>query len=168
MTKIWDDLLTERDKQVYSAAGFGHRGGFGEKPALLIIDVTYKFVGDKPEPILDSIERFHNSCGEVGWQGVHAIQQLLPHAREANIPIFYSTGKLREAAHSAGRWYSKNPRVGEEGEIEANRIVDEIAPQPQDIVIEKDKPSVFFGTCLLSYLIYYNIDTLLICGVSTS
>ncbi len=30
MTKrIWDDFLTERDKQVYAAAGYGKRGGFG-------------------------------------------------------------------------------------------------------------------------------------------
>jgi maleamate amidohydrolase len=156
---------------VYSAAGFGERVGFGKKPALLIIDVTYNFVGDKPEPILDSIKRFHNSTGEEGWQSVHAIQQLLPYAREASIPIFYSTGKLRGGSNKgplAGHWATKNPRSGEEGEAEANRIVDEIAPQPQDIVIGKDKPSFFFGTPLLSHLIYYNIDTLLICGVSTS
>ena len=55
---IWDDVLTERDKLVFSEGGFGKRIGFGEKPALVIIDVNYNFVGDKPGPVLESIKRF--------------------------------------------------------------------------------------------------------------
>ncbi len=35
MTKrIWDDFLTERDRRVYEAAGYGKRVGFGTRPAL--------------------------------------------------------------------------------------------------------------------------------------
>ena len=37
--RIWDDFLTERDKQVLAQAGYGKRGGFGKRPALFIIDV---------------------------------------------------------------------------------------------------------------------------------
>ena len=55
--RIWDKYLTERDRQVFAASGYGARGGFGERPALLIVDVNYGFVGDKPEPILKSIKR---------------------------------------------------------------------------------------------------------------
>ena len=59
MTKpIWEDFLTERDKAVFAQAGYGARGGFGKKPALLIIDVNYNFCSDRPEPILESIKRF--------------------------------------------------------------------------------------------------------------
>ena len=39
--RIWDEFLTERDKQVFAASGYGVRGGFGKRPALLIIDVNY-------------------------------------------------------------------------------------------------------------------------------
>ncbi len=165
---IWDDILTERDRQVFAAAGYGQRGGFGQKPALLIIDVNYNFVGDRPEPILQSIQRFHNSCGEEGWQAVAAIQRVLPVAREKNVPILYSTGKPRDRGILAGRWATKNARAGEPGEAAANEIVREIAPRPQDIVIEKDKPSCFFGTSLLSYLVYFNVDSLIVCGTTTS
>ena len=65
MTKrIWDDFLTERDKQVYAKAGYGKRGGFGTRPALFIIDVQYNFCGDKPEDILEGDERPATfSCG---------------------------------------------------------------------------------------------------------
>ena len=68
---IWDDLLTGHDKEVYEKAGFARRVGFGEKPALLIIDVVYSFVGNKSEPILESVKRFPRSCGERGWADKH-------------------------------------------------------------------------------------------------
>jgi hypothetical protein len=49
---IWNKFLTERDKAVFAAAGYGVRAGFGKRPALLVIDVSYAFCGDRPEPIL--------------------------------------------------------------------------------------------------------------------
>ena len=55
-----------------------------------------------------------------------------------------------------------------EREAAGNEIVAEVAPEPRDIVVVKAKPSGFFGTPLLSYLIYLKVDTLLVCGVSTS
>ncbi len=49
---IWDDTLTERDKEVFAKSGYGKRAGFGQRPAVLVIDMNYNFVGDRPEPIL--------------------------------------------------------------------------------------------------------------------
>ena len=66
---IWDKFLTERDRQVFEAAGYGARGGFGRRPALLVVDVNYGFVGDKPEPILELIKRWMNSRGEAVGRG---------------------------------------------------------------------------------------------------
>ncbi len=60
---IWNQFLTERDKAVFAAAGYGARAGFGQRPALLVIDVNYNFCGDRREPILESIKRWRNSCG---------------------------------------------------------------------------------------------------------
>jgi hypothetical protein len=34
--RIWDKFLTERDKAVFAAGGFGARAGFGKRPALLV------------------------------------------------------------------------------------------------------------------------------------
>ena len=51
----WDDVLTQRDKEVFALSGYGKRAGFGQRPAVLVIDVNYNFVGDKPEPILESV-----------------------------------------------------------------------------------------------------------------
>jgi maleamate amidohydrolase len=41
--RIWDKFLTERDKAVFAAGGFGARAGFGKRPALLVIDVSWAF-----------------------------------------------------------------------------------------------------------------------------
>ena len=82
----WDDILTTRDKEVFALSGYGKRAGFGQRPAILVIDVNYNFVGDKPEPILDSVKRFRNSCGAEGWDGVYRIGELLTDARKKRPP----------------------------------------------------------------------------------
>jgi maleamate amidohydrolase len=167
----WDDILSERDKQVFAAAGYGKRQGFGRRPAVIVVDVNYNFVGDVPEPILESIKKYRNSCGEEGWQGVYQIGRLLETARAKGVPIFYSTAPRHRLALTAGRWHGKNSRGDEDFHGRAqdgNEIVREIAPQEGDIVIFKDKPSVFFGTPLISYLIELQVDTLLVAGTTTS
>ena len=82
---IWNQFLTERDKAVFAASGYGARGGFGKRPALLVIDVNYAFCGDKSEPILESIKRWRNSCGEESWPAVAAIRSLIDKAHEKGI-----------------------------------------------------------------------------------
>ncbi len=84
---IWDDIITESDKEIYRKSGIGSRKvSFGNNPALVIIDVTHNFVGDKPEPILKSIERFPLSGGENGWNAVYQIVSLLPLAEKSKFP----------------------------------------------------------------------------------
>src|SRR5438270_750136 len=43
--RIWDDVVPERDRQVFAEAGYGKTGGFGQRPALIVVDVTYDFCG---------------------------------------------------------------------------------------------------------------------------
>src|SRR5207245_6843296 len=51
---------------------------------------------------------------------------------------------------------------------DGNEIVDEIAPEPHDIVVPKQKPSGFFGTNLLSYLVLLGCDSVIVTGTTTS
>jgi maleamate amidohydrolase len=155
---------------VFDTAGYGVRAGFGQKPALLVVDVNYRFCGDRPLPILESIERYRNSCGEEAWAAIPRIQELLAAARSSGTPVMFSTGApSQNGLFGRGRWASKNNRNAEDLEnTDGNRVVAEIAPQPGEIVIEKDKPSVFFGTSLTSFLIDLGVDTLLVCGTTTS
>jgi maleamate amidohydrolase len=173
MTPIWDTFLTERDKQVFEASGYGARQGFGKRPALLIIDVSYGFTGDVREPILDSIKRWPNSCGEDAWDAIDVIKSLSGAFRARKLPVLYTTGVVRPDNWDAGSWSWKNTRTEESAprptnKIDANAIVADIAPQPQDIVVLKQKPSGFHGSNLLSYLVLLGCDSLIVTGTTTS
>ncbi|MYZ49139.1 isochorismatase family protein [Propylenella binzhouense] len=173
MARIWDSFLTERDKAVIAAAGYGARNGFGQRPALLVIDVTYGFTGDRPEPILESIRRFSNSSGAESWDAIGVIGRLAEACRAKRIPVIYSAGEVRPDNWDACSWSWKNRR-SEEAVAPApqafghNDIVAEIAPAEQDIVIRKQKPSAFFGTQLASYLVYLGCDSVIVTGTTTS
>jgi len=173
--RVWDKFLTERDKQVFKAGGFGATLDMGKRPALLIIDVNYNFCGDRPEPILESIKRWHTSCGEDAWEALPAIRKLIDACRAKGIPVIYTTGTdRREDGWDAGAWGYKNKRTDEHLKPEqrtnrdGNDIMDEIAPGPKDIVVHKEKPSAFFGTGLMGYLTMRKVDSLVGTGTTTS
>lgn len=173
MARIWDQFLSERDKVVLEVAGYGTRAGFGKRPALLVIDVSYGFTGDKPEPILESIKRWSNSCGEESWAAVERIGVLAAAFRARKLPVIYSTGVARADNWDAGSWSWKNSRTSETAAPTrqtrgTNEIVDELRPQAQDIVVEKQKPSAFVGTNLVSYLNLLGCDSLIMTGCTTS
>jgi nicotinamidase-related amidase len=169
---IWNQFLTERDKEVFATSGYGAKQGFGKRPAILVIDVNYAFCGDKPEPILESIKRWRNSCGAESWDSVKAIKRLIMAGRAKGLPVIYTTGIRRDDNWDSGSWSWKNNRSDEKpktpSNIDGNEIVAEIAPAPQDIVIRKQKPSGFFGTPLLSYLVLLGVDSLIVTGTTTS
>lgn len=179
MSAAWDAFLTERDQEVYGKAGFGRQAGFKDRPALLIIDVMYDFVGDRPEPILESIQRFPNSCGAEGWQAMERLIPVLEAARANNIPVIYSVFDREHSMIDQASWGAKNNRVDGWGAkinkdaevahyLDSLSIPDVVAPLPHEVVIRKKKPSVFFDTPLLQYLISLGVNQLLCCGTTTS
>jgi maleamate amidohydrolase len=173
---VWDKFLTETDRQVYEASGYGARGGFGTRPAVLIVDVNYAFTGDANLPILESVKTWRNSCGSTGWAAIEPTQRLLAAARANHIPVFFSTGvDTRPDRFNRGGWAHKNRRSVEDVPVAAalkpvrgNDIVKEIAPLPHEILIEKLKPSPFNGTPLPGFLVDLGVDTLIVTGTTTS
>jgi maleamate amidohydrolase len=174
---IWDRYMTERDKQVIAALGYGAPGGFGKRPALLVIDVNYAFCGDRREPILESIKRWRTSCGEDAWDALPLLQRLIATAREREVPVIYTTGIQRHDRWDTGSWQWKtNPSTGAgkpqpdkpATNLDGNQIMPQIAPGPRDIVIQKRKPSGFFGTDLASYLVLLGCDSVIVTGTTTS
>ena len=111
---IWNQFLTERDKAVFGTSGYGARGGFGKRPALLIIDVNWAFCGDRPEPILESIKRWRNSCGEDAWMALPYIRSLIDKCHDKGVPVLYTTGVRREDNWDSGSWAWKNSRNEED------------------------------------------------------
>ena len=171
--RIWDRFLTERDKQVFAASGYGARGGFGKRPALVVIDVNWAFCGDRREPILESIKKWRNSCGEDAWIALDHLKPLIEAARARGIPVIYTTGVRRADNWDAGSWAWKNSRNREDvqapvSNLDGNEIAAPIAPGPRDIVITKQKPSAFFGTNLAAYLTLLGCDSVILTGTTTS
>ena len=68
-------------------------------------------------------------------------------------------------------WNLKSTRAGDEVDVQGhlgNEIVAEVGPRERDLIVEKKKPSAFFGTPLVSYLVQLRADTLILTGTTTT
>lgn len=154
--RYWEQFVKPEELEIYRRAGYGKTVGFGKKPALLVVDVEYDFAGDGPEPILESIAKYANSCGTAAWQAMPHIQRLIHLMRGKKLPVIYT--------HSFPRNKDALPPQAHH----RSAIVAEIAPLAGETVIEKEAASPFFGTNLASKLIGLQVDTLIHTGCTTS
>ncbi len=174
MPRVWDAFLTPQDRLVDVGRSRG-RFGFGERPALLLVDLYRAVFGDAPVALPDAMREWPSSCGLAAWEAIPHIQRLLAAARGAKIPVFYSTDMNMHDTPLAP-WSRSRLRgaVAPEGpemaarRLRMNEIIDEVAPLPGELVIAKAAPSVFSGTPLLGQLVARRVDTLVVCGESTS
>lgn len=158
-----------------AAASYGGRMAWGERPALLVVDATVSFCGD---PALDretAMARWPNACGPSAWPAVAQIARLAAAARGRGVPVIYTVAGFRSDGWNLGAWRWKQPRSVEDaaqagsGTAEdGNRVVAPLVPQPQDVVLEKLKPSAFFETPLRSLLSLMGVDTVIVTGGTTS
>jgi nicotinamidase-related amidase len=154
-TLDYHDIIPKSDLEAYAKAGFGKRMGFGKRPCVIVIDMTYGFV-DPKNPL---------AHGSMGFRAVENLKPLLNKARERKIPIIYTTG-LNSISNSIPIGISRKVTVNPAPED--NEIIRDIAPKEGDIVVPKGKASVFFGTTILTFLNRNRIDTLIITGTTTS
>ncbi|CAN5879797.1 N-carbamoylsarcosine amidohydrolase [soil metagenome] len=138
--------------------GFGGRGGFGRRPALVVIDMTLGFT-DPESPLACDLE------GPIS-----EIQKLLRAARRAEIPIVFTTVAYRESDKlTAATFIDKVPALLTlEAGTRWAEIDPRIAPRETEPVLNKLFASGFFGTGLSSLLTSAGVDTLIITGASTS
>lgn len=165
--KPWDDLLSDEDKQVVIKGGYGKRRGFGSKPIIVVIDVQYNYVGED-KPILEQIDAWPSGGGSAGWRAIERIDRLLQKARNKAIPVLYTRNVQKEISFDS---FSNKTDRDQSKYVEGHRgtmIVDEIAPQAGDLVLDKAYASAFYGTPLLSWLVKLGVDTLILVGGSTS
>ncbi|MGH3504042.1 MAG: isochorismatase family protein [Nocardioidaceae bacterium] len=169
--EVWDRFLTERDR-AHSRLQPPVRRGFGDRPALLLVDLYRRVFGDEPRPLLETIETWPSSCGLAGWEALPYIQRLMRAARAAEIPVIHVTGlpELPGWRHSARGGGQAGGTAPSEVERRARdyEIMPEVAPVPGEVVLRKSAPSAFWGTPLTGYLNQLAIDSLLVAGESTS
>lgn len=138
----------------------------GPAPALIAIDLYELAYQGGPLPVHEVSKTYPSSCGEHAWAAIPPTQRLFAAAREAGLPIFYSTGETRPDARSRAvlatnrRGMSLDPALFE--------IRAEFKPQPSDVIIRKARASAFFGTPLVAHLVQLGIKSVIMIGESTS
>ena len=140
----WKDLLNEDILKVYRA--YQRPVYVGPKPAVLAIDLYNKVYlgGSKPAGPLNDV--FPGSCGEFAWNALPHTIRLLDAARAAKIPVIYST------RHADTKGVQSTFRKLSQETEELYHIKDEVAPRADELVIYKERASVFFGTPLIAHL----------------
>lgn len=145
----------------YLAQGYGAgRIGFGQRPALVVIDMQVDFI-DPTAPA---------TCAPMAQERLPAVKKLLEAAREARVPIFFTQGLVNSDLSDLGLWKS-GPKAQGLVQVEGTpgaEIVSELAPEPGERIIRKRRPSAFFGTDLEIHLSGLKVDTLLLAGSSMS
>lgn len=142
----------------FAQRGFGLRIGFGERPAVVVIDLVNAFT-DPAMPLGADLDR-----------EIEAAQRLLASAREAGIPVFYTVVRYDEQdLRDAGIWILKQKGITSlRAGTPAVDLDERLGRRPGEEVILKKYASAFFGTDLLSRLNARRVDTLLIAGCTTS
>ena len=174
MTRPWEQFLSLQDVAALQRSPKFDRDlqSFCRRPALLMIDFFRAAFGDRPVPMLEAIEEWPSSCGLAGWETLPRTQMLLERFRQLGLPIVHTTGIVEgeiKGQHSNEKPPSGTP-VGEKWlppEIRYE-IIPEVTPLPGETVIRKISSSAFWGTPLVGHLVSKNIDTLIVCGESTS
>ena len=164
----WREVLPSAERSIYAAAGYGRPARALTRPALLIVDATLNFTGDRREPILESIRRFPHSCGEPAWDSLEAIARLRDAAHAAGAPVVYTHGPRRKTRWTLGGWARTTDSPLPEQDAGGEAFAPAIEPAADDLVLEKLRPSAFFGTPLASLLLDAGRASVLICGGTAS
>lgn len=148
-----------RDAGSNYAGVWDTRLGFGERPAVLMIDLVNAYI-DEGSPLY--------APGAV--EALPHAQRLLSHARDNNVPVIHTTIRYRGPDCSdGGVWVEKAPVM--KAMVEGNPYADfceAVRPRAEELVVVKQYASAFFGTSLASTLNAQHIDTVVLAGFSTS
>lgn len=140
----------------------------GERPAVLVIDAQNYMLGPPP----GSSHEYPSACGAPAVAAISRLAPLLRDARVFGVPVLYTRFELRRDGADIGVYGRKRDMLATEGWClegsEGAEIVGSLAPEPEDIVLVKKKPSAFFGTPLLGLLVDRGVDTVVVTGGSTS
>ena len=152
-----DNPHDPEDVAVYDKQGFGNRVGFGNKPAVLVID----FINGFADP-----DTFGG--GNI-QESVEKTAELLAVARHMDLPIVFTSHVYAEDGSEDGIFNLKSPGLEKlkRGSREV-QVVDELEPHPGERILEKHYPSGFCNTDLTGWLAKRGVDTAIVTGCTTS
>lgn len=144
--------------QIYERAGWGGRVPRGTRPAVLVVDLSRGFT----EPEFPT--------GADLTDVVAATAELIETAHSTGAPVLFTTIAYEEADLDGGcAWLRKAPGMGI---LRAGSELVDLDPRlprrAADALVVKKGASAFFGTDLAAALVTRGVDTVLVCGATTS
>jgi nicotinamidase-related amidase len=143
--------------RVYERAGWGQRVQRGIRPAVLVVDLMRGFT------------EAQYATGADLTAEVRATARLLQAARERALPVVFTVIAYDANGLDGGAWLQKAPGLGILKEGTPLVELDPRLPRDAgDTIVSKKGASAFFGTNLAAVLAAQRVDTVLICGATTS
>lgn len=152
------ETIFSADSELYRNRGFMRRVGFGERPALVNIDLANAWTRPDNPFTCDGIDVI-----------IPGVQRLLAAARSKVIPVVFTTTPyaVTEGPNTdMGLWHHKIPVEVLKLGTEAVAIDERIAPEAREHVIVKKFASAFHGTYLADFLRAAGVDTVIVTGVT--
>ena len=143
--------------RVYADAGLGQSVTLGSRPAVLVVDFTCGFT----DPAY--------AAGSEMTAEVHATARLLATARAQSFPVIFTSIGFEPSGKDGGLWLEKFPTLAELvlGE-RAVEIDPRLERREDETIVLKKGASAFFGTNLSAILVSQGVDTVVLCGATTS
>jgi len=142
-------------REKYLQRNWGHRVGFGERPALVVIDLVNYW--------LDTTTQMGSPLGSV----VESTCRILQAARGSGIPIFFTTLAYDSAdppvLHDKRYKWDIGADPGDVFDLDPR-----LERRPTEKVIYKPYSSAFKATNFHEMLTSLRVDTLIVTGISTS
>jgi maleamate amidohydrolase len=144
-------------REVYAKARLGQSVTMGSRPAVLVVDFSCGFT----DPAC--------ALGADMTEQVEATKALLDAVRAKGLPVVFTTIGYEPGLKDGGLWLQKVPTLGE---LQVGgrwvEIDGRLEPREDETIVLKKGASAFFGTNLASILISQQVDSVILCGATTS
>jgi maleamate amidohydrolase len=150
-------MSDEEARRVYEEARIGENVTLGQNPAVLVVDFSCGFTDAAC------------TLGADMTAEVEATKRLLDAARSKGLPVIFTTIGYEQSLKDGGLWMQKVPALAE---LQLGghwvEIDPRLDPQEDEPVIVKKGASGFFGTNLTAILVSQHVDSVIMCGATTS
>jgi maleamate amidohydrolase len=141
----------------YARAGYHHRLGFGERPALILVDFVQAYF-EPSSPLYAGVD-----------DALASALRVLAAARVARVPVIFTNVVYHPGGADGGIFYRKVPALKSfERGNPLGAWPQGLRPAAGELVVSKQYPSAFFGTSLAATLASQRVDSLIITGLTTS
>lgn len=165
----WQDVMPPEVLTLYRS--YRRPLGIKGSAALLAIDLWTCVFPTRRLPVIEAVQEDRRSCGSYAWDAIPHLETLFLAARSRGWPVFFTTSPLADGSGGRGgdRATFRRHEARTTEQLAADYSIHERFPVlAGDTVIKKERASGFVGTDLELRLRERGVETVVICGESTS